>query len=435
MTLNNGFSDSRGADSMLMHSVGRYRLLQLKDSRISRALALALAVLFIPAVGWAAPQASAYGRLASWLRRARNNAVEFTQGGPYDVRTFGAVLNGVTDDAVAIQRAVDQGGKIVFPPNSTAYISVPIRVPSNTVIDCRNSTIKTVSGGSIFRAIGSASNPLVGVEIENCNLDGQASTLGVGNSSSVIYLDYVNGFSIQHDTVRNCGWWCVQADFSNSGLIANNYFANTYGDCAGWQQGANVKLVNNTCDGFSDGGFSANVNASSGVIAGNVLENGRANSFGIEAAGAHDVTISSNIVEGGYGQNGIRVLANDGADAYAVTVANNTVGNARSGQFCINLTAPNQAAHPSSPLVVTNNLLNCASGNGIYVWADNTTVHGNTIATSGTGIVLDGNSSTTSNNLFVNGNVIVGAANAVTSAPSTVVVNAVTVDNVSFPAQ
>ncbi len=420
---------------MFKHSVGVYDLLQLKRPRIKRVVALMLAMFFIPAIGWAAPQASAHRRLASLLRIARNNAIEFTLGGPYDVRAFGAVLNGVTDDAAAIQRAVDEQGKIVFPPNSSAYVSVPILVSSNTVIDCRNSTITTVAGGSIFRAIGSASNPLAGVEIENCNLNGQASTLGAGNSSSVIYLEYVNGFSIQHDTVSNCGWWCAQADFSNSGLIANNYFTNTYGDCAGWEQGANVKLVNNTCDGFSDGGFSANVNASSGVISGNVLENGRADSFGIEAAGAYDITISSNIVEGGYGQNGIRVLANDGADAYAVTVANNTVGNARSGEFCINLTAPNQAAHPNSPLVVTNNLLNCASGNGIYVWADNTTVHGNTIATSGTGIVLDGNSSTTSNNLFVNGNVIVGAANAVSSAPSPAVVNAVTLDNVSFPAR
>ncbi len=97
-----------------------YGLPQLKRSRIQRVIALTLAMLFIPAVGWAAPQASAYRRLASWLRKAHNNAVEFTQGGPYDVRTFGAVLDGITDDSAAIQRAVDQQGKIIFPPNSAA---------------------------------------------------------------------------------------------------------------------------------------------------------------------------------------------------------------------------------------------------------------------------------------------------------------------------
>ena len=411
------------------------RPVRRKMPRASLVAALTLAIALVPTVATAGSAWWPSRSLAALMRQSRNNAIRQTQYGTYDVRTFGAVLDGVTDDSAAIQSAVDQGGRIIFPPNATAYASVPIRISSNTVIDCQNTTIRTVAGGSIFRAVGSATNPLTKVEIENCNLDGRATGLGQGAASSVIYLDYVNGFSIRHNTVGNCGWWCAQADFSNAGTISTNYFTNTYGDCAGWEQGSDVKLLRNTCDGLSDGGFSANVGASSGTIEGNVVKNGRANSFGIEAAGAHDVAISSNIVEGGYGQNGIRLLANDGMDTYNITVVDNVVGNARSGRFCVNLTAPNQGSHPNDPIIIANNLLNCGGGNGIYVWADDATVRGNTVTTADTAIVLDGNSSTTSNNLYVKDNTIVGAATGVSSAPSSVVQNAVTLDNVTFPAE
>ena len=53
----------------------------------------------------------------------------------YDVFSFGAKGDGVTDDAAAIQQAIDRcsqegGGRVLFPRNHT-YLAGPIELKSN----------------------------------------------------------------------------------------------------------------------------------------------------------------------------------------------------------------------------------------------------------------------------------------------------------------
>ena len=53
----------------------------------------------------------------------------------YDVTSYGAKGNGMTDDALAIQKAIDAcseqgGGRVLFPRNHT-FLSGPVRLKSN----------------------------------------------------------------------------------------------------------------------------------------------------------------------------------------------------------------------------------------------------------------------------------------------------------------
>ena len=55
--------------------------------------------------------------------------------GVYNVLDYGAVGDGITDDAVAIQKAIDEcsangGGQVIFPSGKT-FISGPVELKSN----------------------------------------------------------------------------------------------------------------------------------------------------------------------------------------------------------------------------------------------------------------------------------------------------------------
>lgn len=135
-------------------------------------------------------------------RRFRRN-----YSGPVDVRWFGAVGDGVTDDTAAIQAAVDASPSVRCVPGAAHVISAPIRIPSGVTFDASNSTILassdfhmlTISNASDVHVVG---GNFVGGGTVNAPADGTAavhivdssrfSVSGIATSKTDIAVQLVN---------------------------------------------------------------------------------------------------------------------------------------------------------------------------------------------------------------------------------------------------
>ena len=92
------------------------------------------------------------------------------------VTDFGALADGVTDDSVAVQSAIDslsQGGTLVFPPNKTLVVN-SLRGKSNITIDLNGSTLKQKDNVPIYNnVIDVGGNGIVrNFKITNGKIDG-----------------------------------------------------------------------------------------------------------------------------------------------------------------------------------------------------------------------------------------------------------------------
>ena len=81
------------------------------------------------------------------LTDMRGMLARWYNAGVVNVRDFGAVGDGVTDDTAAIKTALDSGKTVVF-PTGTYITSEPLIVNNNNIIGCR-STIKKVGNTTL----------------------------------------------------------------------------------------------------------------------------------------------------------------------------------------------------------------------------------------------------------------------------------------------
>jgi hypothetical protein len=257
-------------------------------------------------------------------------------------------------------------------------------------------------------------------------LKGGATTTYSG--ASAISLFCATQSSVTGNTIQNFGWEGVDFVYSTNSSLKDNRFQSIYGDCADVQGlGSDaIVIISNVCDAqgnSTDGGFSANISSSNTIITNNVVKGLAGSSFGIEAAGAHDVLITNNLVESGYGVNGIGVYYNTGpVDSYDVTVSNNIIGAPPYGGFCINVTNPN-SSHQKNPIKIVGNqcIGNSSSSGGIYVNGYSVEISSNAITLPSTGstcVLLDANGMVYAGYMTVHDNILTGCATTVQGGTS-----------------
>jgi len=196
-----------------------------------------------------------------WLLTAFGGAASGAGSGIYNVKSFGAVGDGITDDSTAIQAAVDEAtaagnGGIVFFPRGTYSIETTIdlaegiRMQGVVALDTstadHGSVIDNETGGGAFKALlGGGSLDRTAVSIEHLRFTEGTATGGTyavqlasvvngyvqdcsfsGHNNGAILLDNCIGLDIDRISITSADNAGILTSNANSSIrIRNSYFA------------------------------------------------------------------------------------------------------------------------------------------------------------------------------------------------------------------
>jgi len=293
------------------------------------------------------------------------------------IADFGAVMDGVTDDTVAWQRAAATGKHIYAPPGTTV-LSAQVGLQSNvTVFGAGPLTTLlvapgTYSSGAQFFSISGKDR----VTIRDLVLDGNKGNIGTGRRQITTVFNSTN-VAFRNVRFQNCEGICILLSTS-----ANDF---TVDGCGFFNCGGNP----NNSDGyrrqaiaFSNGGAYRRIKLTNNTFYMQGLDS-------ISLAGCFDVDILGNVCESVYSF----VFSNPGAPQTCgnVTIVGNTVDKA--GEFGISsgsVPANTIGLTYVNGLVIEGNVFNTLDCGAISVGANctNAEVVGNVIINPGQATTL-----------------------------------------------
>ncbi len=333
----------------------------------------------------------------------------FLKGPIYDVKAYGAVGNGVTDDTTAIQSAINAAtvaGGIVFFPAAT-YLSSSLDVKSNvTLLGVGPASIilcKPPGGQTALLSIVSHTN----VRVLDLTVDGNETNTAQNVLGA--YLAVSTKVIIERVVFQNLTHFAVSDDAS----AADNAVIDCFFYRCGTKSivGANVSTFGarqliQGCTFQDWGGVTAGKGLQSTGVRSRILDN----TFRVPGGGSVDKAI--NIASGGDGSvvqgNTIDLTGYAGTarvtggiwvdTAPYVAIVGNTI---RVPAQVDGSLEPIGLLHDPPKCIVANNSCYGGSDNGISLWGSECTCTGNYVEKAGFhGISVNGNNNT------VNGNVV-----------------------------
>ena len=209
-------------------------------------------------------------------------AIAVSAQNQYDILTFGAKGDGVTDDAVAIQKAIDrcsaEGGGVVLVPRNHVFLSGPVELKSNVELHLETTaTLKANPDETIYHLSAFGENRGEGMlwlwakDAENISITGKGTIHGNGIAfmgaeledsyelkpladqafdprPHVLTLTNVTHLTIRDVTIREGAYWTVHLIGCNEAVIDGINLLNNLkirnGDGIDLDHSKNVRIAN-----------------------------------------------------------------------------------------------------------------------------------------------------------------------------------------------
>jgi hypothetical protein len=160
------------------------------------------------------------------LTKAHNRMIE---GAPVNVKDFGAVGDGVTDDRAAIQAAIDAHDHVYFPESSGMYMisnaTACLQLRSGVTLTGTGTLTRDTDSHPIIEAIGTLTTHIEAITISGLNFYAASSIL-VGTTTGdttngALRMAYVKNVLIENNTLTNITLGGIVCDsaYSNVGFM------------------------------------------------------------------------------------------------------------------------------------------------------------------------------------------------------------------------
>jgi hypothetical protein len=332
------------------------------------------------------------------------------------VKDFGAVGDGVANDTVDIQAALNSGAKNILVPAGTYLVTSTLVVPASVNISAYEATFNATSitaevfrftnGGGIrggtINGPGNASYVATSMAVKASGTNNAPSAPTFISSPTVedvtidgfgaygVFLAYVNQPRVINCRITDIGYAGVGGVSCNDGIFSGNYVANVSpGTAPGDAYGIFVDRNNGTSETSDPRSYRCVIDRN---IISNVVATGGNNGQGIDTHAGVDFTISNNIVlncEVGIFVTSSVVGAAQALGPKNVTVIGNVVKSTLRVGYGIQVAG-------------------AISGGSVIDYAESITVSGNTV--TGHGIAGDSTSAAirlqATKNVIVNGNTV-----------------------------
>lgn len=331
-----------------------------------------------------------------------------------NVKDFGAKGDGITDDTIAIQNAINAGKAGIYFPSGTYITSSPLMIPSGTKIigASQKSTIISNTSSDVFELTGNE-----GIVFKSLSIIGNERQNIAINCENIVALEsmiledlYIDNFFIgykgsQNDRfipIYNCRFWNNKYGIyivnNHPRIYASEFRYNEYGIYG--MVMFDIELLYNKLS-YNDYGIYSETNSRNVLIAGNMFYRNNIQGLNIgqplpeDSYNLDNSLITGNIFRGSPGQIGIVVNGN----------VLNIVGNlftyvSHPGfDYCIKVTDV-----PKSYVNISDNII---QGNyGIYIETDfkDSSISNNIITSNNPIKITSAVSDTT--NLKINNNTI-----------------------------
>lgn len=261
-----------------------------------------------------------------FVSRCSQNQSEAFSKDCTNVKDFGAVGDGITDDTAALQKAVAASTHICFPPGVYSIDGIALR-PNTTLEGSTDVTLKHRSGKTPVIALASHTR-VTGFSVQGTNETSAAEPV------DCMFASRVEDLRIENMVLAHCNRGLELEDLSQY-VVANSRIANAKQQCVNLVKANQGRVSNNVVDACAhgiqwwggDGAVSEAIGISDISITGNLVS--AVDGGGIWGSLGERITITGNTVQH-CGDVGI-----DPEASRNVTINGNAVSDAKNGGIAL----------------------------------------------------------------------------------------------------